>query len=126
MAFFIDRIVLIRNFTVSGLFAFMILVSCSDGLHDCKVAEDMFTAYPAAEYCERLLEPAVHKISMRGEQIFGRCVSTDNDLTSSDASIHWQVNKTGIFSVEIRDDTTEEHRAPVMSVWLRWMGIPAA
>jgi len=64
----------------------MILVSCADGLRDCRVADDMLNAYPTAEYCEHQLEPAVRKISRRTEQIFGRCMSADNDLASSDAT----------------------------------------
>jgi|GEM_PF-1735968 len=123
---FITDVICVKGLIMSGLFAFMILVSCSDGLQDCKVADDMLNAYPTAQYCERQLEPAVRKISLRGEQIFGRCMSADNDLAASDAIIYWQVDRKGDFLVEIRDESVKKYQSPIMSVWLNWMGASAA
>jgi len=112
---------------MSSLFAFMILVSCSDGLHNCRVAEDMFIAFPTVEYCELQLEPSIRKISLRGEQIFGRCMSANNDLVSSDATVNWQVDLNGDFYVDIHDDKGENDPSPMISVWLNWIGgMPAA
>lgn len=110
----------------------MILVSCSDGLQDCKVADDMLNIYPTPHHCEFQLAPAVRKISIRGEQIFGRCITADNNQMTASATVHWKVDAAGDFYVEIRNDENKNQPQPqqlpppMLNVWLTWPKIPAA
>lgn len=110
---------------MSGFLVFMIMVSCSDGLNDCQVADDL-KAYSTIEQCNQDLAPSVKKISMRGEEIFGRCILASTDLMVSDITVNWHVDQRGDFFVDIADEDAPRLNPSMVNLQLPQLGKPAA
>ncbi|AQS42203.1 MAG: Hypothetical protein BHV28_15230 [Candidatus Tokpelaia hoelldobleri] len=88
---------------MSGLFALMVLVSCSDGLQECRLADEALHAYTMPQQCEQVLMPTMRTLSVRGEQIFGRCLMTDGAALTKNSVLYWRIDQRGDFYTEIRE-----------------------
>jgi len=95
---------------VSGLFALMVLVTCSDGLQECRLADEALHRYTMPQQCEKLLMPTMRTLSVRGEQIFGRCLVTDGTALTKNSVLYWRIDQRGDFYTGIR----EKHKVPVV------------
>jgi|GEM_PF-3710601 len=101
---------------MSGLLAFMIMVSCSDGFKDCALAQPP-RAYASQAACEAELERSLRKAGSRESKrgmghdrnnILGRCAEASRAQQGNSGRLYWQVSQAGDLLADFRDNSAEK------------------
>ena len=73
------------------LAAFMLLLSCSTDLADCREVPAPTVAYESIEECNAALAPAIGGAGTQSTVAIGKCLEFDESLHEADAEIVWDI-----------------------------------
>ena len=77
------------------LAAFMLLLSCSKDLAQCREVPAPAIAYESIEDCNAELAPAIGRAGEVSRVAIGKCLEFDQSLLEADAEIVWDITPEG-------------------------------
>ena len=100
------------------LAAFMLLLSCSTDLADCREVPAPVVAYESIGDCNADLAPAIGRAGEASRVAIGKCLEFDQSLLEADAEIVWDITPEGELVAGLVPVTPDEQTDAALAAML--------